>query len=372
MRMKKTIFILLLFVVAFSSTIVVQIAVPLTGPSSPVGIDQLNAIKLAHSLFGSYKGCNIELKIKDVSKNPILKSEDIKKSNVIAVIGYPSSSYALKDVNILERAKVPVILTTSTNSILTQNRDYVHMVMPSDKMETSELSEFIIKNFANPKIAFVYQNDEIYSKGLTSKIFTYLKESKFKYEQRNFFVKYKSSRRAIKNLTNSIVDYNPDLILFSLSANFYYVVNFLQKKINNKSILLASSFDDELFYRTLRPIKNASIYISSINIDKNQNLYKEFCKNYKGRFGSDVDIYSIFAYNSYLIFFDALKNLIDNKNVVSRENINLSLKNLNNFNLVGGVYDIKKSNREGFFSYKIFKAMKAKNNYSLYLYNGGK
>jgi ABC-type branched-subunit amino acid transport system substrate-binding protein len=370
--MKITIFILFSLTIAFSATIVLQVDLPLANVSSSVGLSQVNAIKLAHSLFGSYKGYNIELKIEDISKNPILKSKDIAKSNAIAVVGYPNSSYALKDVNILEKAEIPVILTTATNSILTQNKDYIHMVLPSDKMEAKEISKFIIKNFVNPKIAFVYQNDEIYTKGLTSKIFNYLKESKFKYKQKNFFVKYNLSRYTVAELTYSIVDYNPDLILFSLSPDFYYVVNLLLKKGYNKSILLASSFDDELFYKKLQPSKKASIYISSIRIDKKQSLYKEFCENYKDKFRSDVDIYSLFAYNSYLIFFNALKYLIDNDYDVNRENFNLSLKDLNKVKLVGGIDDFKSDNEEGFFSYKIFKVMKTNNNYSLYLYNGGR
>ena len=130
--MKITILILFSLAIAFSSTIVLRVELPLTDVSSSVGVSQLNAIKLAHSLFGSYKGYTIELKIEDIAKNPTLKAEDIVKPNVIAVIGYPTSSYALKSVNILERAKVPVILTTATNSILTRNKNYIHMVMPSD------------------------------------------------------------------------------------------------------------------------------------------------------------------------------------------------------------------------------------------------
>ena len=327
-----------LFLVSFSfaNDVILGIALSFEGIDSEFSWDQLNAIKLANNGFPSYKGYVIKLSVSDITKNVRKSTLNLIDKKAVAIIGYPSSSEALKIVDLAERIKIPILLTTATNSILISGRQYVTMTMSPDSEEAKVLSDFIIKKFKHPKIAFIYDEEHIYCKSIVSKIYSYLRNNSVSFLQKNYIFSSKTSYDTNK-IVESLRNYNPDLLFFSSHPEFSYtLLNSLLKNKVGGVFLFSSAFDDNDFYKAFYDAKN--FYVCGLNINKNQSFYKKVSSDFEKKYSKHLDLYSLMAYNSYLIFYNALKQCVDSGKEVNRKNLNFFIRNTKNIELLGGSF----------------------------------
>jgi branched-chain amino acid transport system substrate-binding protein len=314
--------------ISFSTAITLGIALSFEGMTSEFSEDQLKAIEMANAAFPSYKNIEVKLLINDMSSNIKNATINLINNGALSIVGYPISSQALKIINIIEKRKIPVILTTATNFVLTFGKKYVFMTTPSDKQEAEAISDFIVKNFKNPRIAFVYNANQLYCNGIISRIHSYLKERSFVFQQKNYNL-CNNEPECAENIIDSLKKYNPDVIFFS---SYFEVASSLLKLIsedNLKSTLIfSSSFDDKEFIDFFP--KKENIYLCSLDYSiKNKGVYNKVSSKYEELYSKPMDLFAFMAYDSYLIFFEALKECVDSGKPLNRENLNFYIHNLN-------------------------------------------
>lgn len=112
----------------------VGISTALSGDAATYGLDVVNAIKFANDKLGEGK---YELIIEDDKCEPKTSALIAQKFSTIDrvdfVIGYACSGAMLAAAPILERAKIPTIVTCASADTIADAGDYVFRTFPSDR-----------------------------------------------------------------------------------------------------------------------------------------------------------------------------------------------------------------------------------------------
>jgi ABC-type branched-subunit amino acid transport system substrate-binding protein len=129
-------------------------------------------------------------------------------------------------------------------------------------------------------------------------------------------------------LADLIKKYDPDIILFS---SYFELSNELLRILSKYDLkatfIFSSSFDDKDFFNSF--LKRDNVYMCSLNVDKkNEALYGKVATEYKKFYSKPMDLYSFMAYESYIIFYEALKNCVDSGKPVDRKNINYYIQKI--------------------------------------------
>ena len=97
----------------------IGVYMPLTGQNAFAGQLELEGIQLAHKITPTVLGRPVELVIVDNKSDKVEAANAVKRlaerDNVTAIIGTYASSLSLAGGEVAERAKVPVLATSSTN-----------------------------------------------------------------------------------------------------------------------------------------------------------------------------------------------------------------------------------------------------------------
>ena len=106
----------------------IGVYMPLTGQNAFAGQLELEGIQLAHKIAPTVLGRPVELVIVDNKSDKVEAANAVKRlaerDNVTAIIGTYASSLSLAGGEVAERAKVPVLATSSTNPLVTQGKKY--------------------------------------------------------------------------------------------------------------------------------------------------------------------------------------------------------------------------------------------------------
>ena len=120
----------------------IGVYMPLTGQNAFAGQLELEGIQLAHKITPTVLGRPVELVVVDNKSDKVEAANAVKRlaerDNVTAIIGTYASSLSLAGGEVAERAKVPVLATSSTNPLVTQGKKYYFracfmMIAPSAK-----------------------------------------------------------------------------------------------------------------------------------------------------------------------------------------------------------------------------------------------
>ena len=106
----------------------IGVYMPLTGQNAFAGQLELEGIQLAHKITPTVLGRPVELVVVDNKSDKVEAANAVKRlaerDNVTAIIGTYASSLSLAGGEVAERAKVPVLATSSTNPLVTQGKKY--------------------------------------------------------------------------------------------------------------------------------------------------------------------------------------------------------------------------------------------------------
>jgi len=155
-----------LFYASQSGTVKIGVALPMTGEAASWGSNALAGIQLATDEVNSKGGINgnkIELVVEDTKCSPesvTAYNKLINVDGVVATLGPICSSEAQPAMPIVQENKVPTIIVTASAPDLTQNRDYVFRVYPSDSLQGKFTADYIYNNLGKRKVAIIYTNDD--------------------------------------------------------------------------------------------------------------------------------------------------------------------------------------------------------------------
>jgi branched-chain amino acid transport system substrate-binding protein len=140
---------------AQGNTFRIGVVGPFTGPSADFGIPMLNGIQLAVdeiNAVGGYLGRPLELVIKDDKASPdegLKQSQALVADKVSAVIGFCNTGVAAKSMDVLQAAKLPLIIPCATGTPLTSKfpaaESYVFRTSARDAIQAPFVVDDIVK-----------------------------------------------------------------------------------------------------------------------------------------------------------------------------------------------------------------------------------
>ncbi len=164
----------LCLVLFFSGPLLAQIKIgaylPLSGQNAFGGQLELEGIEVAAKKFPEILGQKIELVVMDNKSDPYESAKVVKtlieKEKVVAILGTYGSSLALAGGEVAEAAKVPVVGTSCTNPLVTQDKDYYFRAGFIDPYQAAGAATYAYKNLGATKAAILVDTTNDYSVSL--------------------------------------------------------------------------------------------------------------------------------------------------------------------------------------------------------------
>ena len=154
------------------SPIVVGVLMPITGQVAAYGQMGWDGIKLAHQMQPTVLGRPVKLVLVDNKSDNVEAANGtsrlIKKEKVVAILGPATSSKALAAAPIAEKAGVPMISSSATNPIVTQNKQYVFRVCFIDPFQGQVAARYAYNHLKARKAAVLIDVSQDYAVGLAA------------------------------------------------------------------------------------------------------------------------------------------------------------------------------------------------------------
>ncbi|RKX55833.1 MAG: branched-chain amino acid ABC transporter substrate-binding protein [Thermotoga sp.] len=148
-------------------TIKIGVDFPMTGVVAGFGQMTLDGVKLAHEMYPTVLGKQIELVVMDNKSDKTEAANAaarlIEKERVKAIIGCICSSNTLSAGPIAERAHVPMVSNASTNPLVTQGKKYVFRVCFVDPFQGKAAAIFAYNELGVRKAAVILEVSQDYS-----------------------------------------------------------------------------------------------------------------------------------------------------------------------------------------------------------------
>ncbi len=156
---------------------------PFTGQLSKIGLDSLNAIKMAVEEFnasGQLKGMKVEVVEGDDAADPAKAAAVAEKfasdPALVGVIGPMTSSGVVAALPILEKNSITLITQSGTNPSLTeQGYKVMHRVCPRDDDQAPAAASFIVNDIM-AKSVYIIDDKGTYGQGLADEVEKNLKK----------------------------------------------------------------------------------------------------------------------------------------------------------------------------------------------------
>lgn len=139
-------------------TIKIGIVEPQTGRDSNFGADELKGFKLANELVPEVLGKKIELIYADTQSDmdvaeTVVSSLADKRPAV--VLGGYGNVVSLVTSSVLGQARIPVIGTTATNPLITDNNSYYYRVSLTESAQGKLVADFIVDSMGQEKAVLI-------------------------------------------------------------------------------------------------------------------------------------------------------------------------------------------------------------------------
>ncbi|MFR6517913.1 MAG: ABC transporter substrate-binding protein [Bilophila wadsworthia] len=150
----------------------IGVYMPLTGQNAFAGQLELEGIQLAHKITPTVLGRPVELVVVDNKSDKVEAANAVKRlaerDNVTAIIGTYASSLSLAGGEVAERAKVPVLATSSTNPLVTQGKKYYFRACFIDPYQGAAAAAYAYKTLGYKKAAVLTDVVSDYAVGLSN------------------------------------------------------------------------------------------------------------------------------------------------------------------------------------------------------------
>lgn len=194
---------------------------PFTGDLSKIGLDSLNAIKMAVDEFnqaGGVNGRTVEVVVGDDAGDPakgnIVADKFISDPSVLGVVGPMNSSVTNAALPVYEKAGLVLISQSSTTSDLTDRGFKVmHRICPRDDSQGRAAATFIFKELKVQKV-YLLDDKSTYGQGLADQVVNDLKAYGLTQVKRD---QVSAQDRDFSSLISLIKTYNPDMVYMAFS-----------------------------------------------------------------------------------------------------------------------------------------------------------
>jgi branched-chain amino acid transport system substrate-binding protein len=208
---------------------------PFTGDLSKIGLDSLNALKMAVDEFnqaGGLDGRTVEVVVGDDGGDPakgnVVADKFISDPGVLGVVGPMNSSVVNAALPAYEKARLVVISQSATTSGLTDRGFKVmHRICPRDDAQGKAAATFIFKELQAQKV-YILDDKSTYGQGLADQVAKDLKAYGLTQVKRD---QVSDKDKDFSSLIALIRSFNPDLV-YTAFANPAQAANLARQMLS--------------------------------------------------------------------------------------------------------------------------------------------
>lgn len=208
---------------------------PFTGDLSKIGLDSLNALKMAVDEFnqaGGLDGRTVEVVVGDDGGDPakgnVVADKFISDPGVLGVVGPMNSSVVNAALPAYEKAKLVVISQSATTSDLTDRGFKVmHRICPRDDAQGKAAATFIFKELQAQKV-YILDDKSTYGQGLADQVAKDLRGYGLTQVKRD---QVSDRDKDFSSLIALIRSFNPDLV-YTAFANPAQAANLARQMLS--------------------------------------------------------------------------------------------------------------------------------------------
>lgn len=281
----------------------------------PRGVNFLRSIGMAYEDFirknPAFNG-RILLKKFDYGSSVVSTEKitlDVVNSDVVAVVGYPCSSFALLGAPILEKNGVPTIMPSATMDSLTEGRKYIFRSCFSDSDQARAMAEFLYCDELKRDAVIIVNSDHPYSVNLANKF-------------NDAFINKGGRVQAIYNTLSSQKSYMDTIS--KLNSNKYDVIfipnheresSVLAKELTEQGIFTTLAGGDGwgnlygyIFPKYAESDRIDAYAIAHWDVDSKSKYSMDYVDKYYTRYNEQPNDNSALAYDAANILFHAILN----------------------------------------------------------------
>ncbi len=285
---------------------------PLTGENAHFGNSTQNGIKIA---------------LEEVNKDPFFVKKPIKvffeddkmsgKDGAFAInklisihktpiiLGPFGSSVVKAVADIANRNKTVIISASATDPEIKYSGDYVFRTVPSNDQQGSDIANFSIDSLKLMHADILYLNNDY---GISNK-----NSFKDTYERKggkiNKILSFEPNSIDFKTQLVIIKESNPDIVFFPDHYKETAIILKQAKEIGIKAQFIGGdgAFEDKMLQLAGDAAEGAIFTTMSIDRKNHSAEINNFQSQYKQLFGSENDIYAVYAYETMKIIAEAIK-----------------------------------------------------------------
>ena len=137
---------------------------PLSGSDAEAAKAEIGGIELAHELFPSVNGVNVELVYEDNQSDAELAAAAAAKlceSNVSLILGSYNNVLTLAGGDYFEEAHIPAITATNSNPLITKTNDYYFRVCTVEAYQGVSAADYLFHSMGRGRVvAFKMEGDD--------------------------------------------------------------------------------------------------------------------------------------------------------------------------------------------------------------------
>lgn len=284
----------------------------LSGRLSDLGTAGRNGVMLAIEQVNETGGINgrlVELIIKDDKHDPdvaVQVDKELIEEGVVAIIGHMTSAMSVAAVPLINKEKMLMISPTTSTNELTGIDDYFFRVMSPNITEIEHLAYHLFNMMELRKIACVYD--------LSNRVFTEEWYQNFKTEFENLggklsFVTTFTSGEEISylDLAKNLLSSTPDGLIIIAGALDTAMISQQVRKLGSDVLIASSGWSKtpDLIQHGGSAVEGL-IFSQAYDNESQHSNYLRFKKQFRERFGKELDLGSVFGYEAAQLLFTAL------------------------------------------------------------------
>lgn len=285
---------------------------PFSGQLSKIGLDSLNAVRMAveeANAAGGIDGKKVELVVGDDEGDPSKAMTVAEKfagdRSMFGVVGPMNSTACEAALPIYDQAGMVIISQSATNPRLTHSgRSVMFRVCPGDDAQGSAAAAFI-NNTLKARRVYVIDDRGTYGRGLADQVSSVLEKSGVSIERGQIL----STDKDFASILTRVRGFGPDLLYLALSSPAQAAL--ILKQMNGLGMKLAvmggdGLRDEEELIRGSGGLAEG-VYVTAFGPSLESNpAGAAFARRFQKRFGA-MSIYTGQGYEATVILLNAIK-----------------------------------------------------------------
>jgi branched-chain amino acid transport system substrate-binding protein len=281
---------------------------PLTGPISSYGQTWSKSFSLAISDFEEQNDVNVDFFIEDSQMDPKLALSSAQKliqlNNVQAIIP-GSSREALAIIPLTEENDV-LVVTAASNPKITENRNFVFRIVPSDFIQGKDLAQFALNKGLKSFSVLSLQSD--YGIGLTNVFEKNLLNGGARIDFKEFFSESETDFRThllkIKNAASQGV------LIIAMDKQYVSILSQMKELGLKQKVFASEVFNSGVVLENTELVKGV-VYSKYLAVSN--PISSKFEAEYFSRFGEKPGPFAAETYDATLVALKALFNSSNSK-----------------------------------------------------------